>query len=58
MEEISEYLSKLPRKEESVELVKAERAVSEEAPETLIYMKLKISRPVDELKMILDALKE
>jgi len=41
-----------------MELAKAERAVSGEAPETLVYMKLKINRPVDELKMILDALKE
>ncbi|MDH5794664.1 MAG: hypothetical protein OEZ24_01010 [Candidatus Bathyarchaeota archaeon] len=33
-------------------------AATEERPETLIYMKLRIDRPAEELKTILNSLKE
>lgn len=58
LEEISEHLSRLGRKGKAVKPAEAERAVSERAAETLVYMKLKIDRPVEELKAIIDSLKE
>lgn len=58
LEEISEHLSRLGRKDKAVKPAEAGRAVSEESPQTLIYMKLKIDRPVEELKTIIDSLKE
>jgi len=58
LEEISEHLSRLGGKEKAVKPAEAGRAVSEEVPQTLIYMKLKIDRPVEELKTIIDSLKE
>ena len=56
LEEISESLSKIVKLREQGE---AQRATAEkEGPETLIYMKLRINRSAEELKVILDSLKE
>ena len=58
LEKICEHLSTFRRKEESIEVTEAGKAVSEGAPETLVYMKLKTKRSAEELKTILDSLKE
>ncbi len=58
LEKICEHLSTFRRKGEPIEVTEAERAVSEGAPETLVYMKLKTKRSAEELKKILDSLKE
>jgi len=56
LEEISESLSKIVELREQRE---AQRATAEkEGPETLVYMKLRINRSAEELKVILDSLKE
>ena len=58
LEEISASLSELRKREKPVKLVQGETSAPAEAPETLVYMKLKIDRPAEELKKILDSLKE
>ena len=58
LEEISGSLSELRKRERPVKLVQGEMPAPAEAPETLVYMKLKIDRPAEELKKILDSLKE
>jgi phosphoglycerate-specific signal transduction histidine kinase len=58
LEKICEHLSSFRRKEESIEVTEAGRAVPEGALETLVYMKLKTKRSAEELKKILDSLKE
>jgi len=58
LEELSESLSELRKRERPVKLVQGEMPAAAEAPETLVYMKLKIDRPAEELKKILDSLKE
>ena len=56
LEEISVNLSRTVERREKGE---DHRVVpKKEAPETLIYMKLRIDRPAEELKTILDSLKE
>jgi len=59
LENISKNLSRIRNKtkiKKTTDVKKAPR--KEEAFETIIYMKLKISRPTEELKLILDSLKE
>jgi len=56
LEEISESLSRMVELREQGKGQRA--AVKKEVPETLIYMKLRINRPAEELKTILDSLKE
>lgn len=56
LEEISESLSRMVELREQGEGQRA--TVKKEVPETLIYMKLRINRPAEELKTILDSLKE
>lgn len=58
LEEISVGLSELRRRERPVKLTEGERSAPTESGETLVYMKLKINRPAEELKAILDSLKE
>ena len=58
LEEISGSLSELRKREKPAKLVQRETSAPAEAPETLVYMKLKIDRPAEELKKILDSLKE
>ena len=56
LEEISGNLSRIVELREQGEVQRA--TVKKEVPETLIYMKLRINRPAEELKTILDSLKE
>jgi len=59
LEKICESLSRLGKAVEPREPPKTEMIPhKEEVLETLIYMKLKINRPTEELKLILDSLKE
>ena len=55
LEEISERLSVMLEEREQDDVQRA--AVEKGAAETLVYMKLRINRPVEELRAILDSLK-
>lgn len=59
LEKISESVSRISRLAEPEKPVTAERALSKgETQETLIYMRIKINRPTEELKLVLETLKE
>lgn len=58
LEQICDKLSSLGGVIKSEELTEVGKTPAKEVQETLIYMKLKTSRNVQELKMMLDSLKE
>jgi len=60
MEKLSEELSKATGKTDETKKEKALKTATTgpEEPETLIYLKVKIERPIDEVIRILETLKE
>jgi hypothetical protein len=55
LEEISERLSRMLEEREPSDVQRV--AVEKGGAETLVYIKLRINRPVEELRVILDSLK-
>ncbi len=56
---VSKNLSKIAVKEKPKEATIVRKvSVKEAAPETIVYMRLRVNRPTDELTLILQSLKE
>ncbi len=57
MEKVSESLAEIGHLMEVEEPAKVKKKAVSESPETLIYIKMNLNRPTEELKIILDSLK-